>query len=234
MGRQLSKQLRFQPCNILLIASSSTMSSNLFTPLPSNSSRINSTTASSDFVAAWPILVSLPASFHWKTGLTSVAESQELFGRWRTMAYRAVRHPHPEDPHYLADLTEHLFDYLHALLSVLLPRQDLDDVLNEFAPRAHKVLQKAIKFQDVTQGVCVAWDYSVFFPASQQPLVPDEMEVDPEAYADHEAVLGKPGGGGVVLLPTVLGLMANRKGQQGLETNVVQKAKIVPLFPSPT
>jgi len=210
------------------------MSSNLFTPLPSNSSRINSTTASSDFVAAWPILVSLPASFHWKTGLTSVAESQELFGRWRTMAYRAVRHPHPEDPHYLADLTEHLFDYLHALLSVLLPRQDLDDVLNEFAPRAHKVLQKAIKFQDVTQGVCVAWDYSVFFPASQQPLVPDEMEVDPEAYADHEAVLGKPGGGGVVLLPTVLGLMANRKGQQGLETNVVQKAKIVPLFPSPT
>ncbi|KAH7088613.1 hypothetical protein BKA62DRAFT_728468 [Auriculariales sp. MPI-PUGE-AT-0066] len=152
-------------------------------------------------------------------------ESQEVVGRWRSIAYRAVRHPQAADDAFLEKKAIGLLASLRDVVITLLPEQvsssrDWEQLVDSLTPRAVKLLRKAIVFQSATQGSCVLWDYDV-------------MEVDAEVHDDHAMVLEKqPANGSRVLLVTAPGLQAHRKTAQSRETIVVQKAKVVAIHAS--
>ncbi|KAH7088644.1 hypothetical protein BKA62DRAFT_728082 [Auriculariales sp. MPI-PUGE-AT-0066] len=149
-------------------------------------------------------------------------ESQEVIGRWRSIAYRAVRQPQLEENTFVENMANYLLASLRDVVILLLPEQlaasrDWEKLINSLMPRAVKVLRKAIAFQTMTQATCVSWDYII-------------MEVDREVLDDHATVLERqPVNGSRVLLATSLGLRAHRKVMKSQESSVIQKARVVAL-----
>ena len=156
------------------------------------------------------------------------------------MAYRAVRLPLVERDKYASEVTAYIMNKVVSLLDALLPlrtdySRDLASLKTTFAGRALKVVQNALRLQELTQDICVSFDYSTFLPFCNVPFDPSTMEVDEEVEQDHTDILGVAASTvspGVVLMPTTLGLQAHRKGISGMEKSVLRKAKVVVAFES--
>ncbi|KAH7088649.1 hypothetical protein BKA62DRAFT_163360 [Auriculariales sp. MPI-PUGE-AT-0066] len=166
---------------------------------------------------------------------SSVAEqeSQEVMGRWRSIAYRAVRHPQADDDDFLENMAKQLLTSLRDVMVLLLPQRlsasrDWEQLIGSLMPHALEVLRKANDFQSITQGQCVSWDYMVYHPPSNRTFHGDTMDVDTEVLEDHAVILERhPVDESRLLLATSLGLQAHRKTMDLQETIVVQKAKAV-------
>ncbi|KAH7094126.1 hypothetical protein BKA62DRAFT_676260 [Auriculariales sp. MPI-PUGE-AT-0066] len=162
-------------------------------------------------------------------------ESQEVMGRWRSIAFRAICHPQAEDDSFLENMAVDLLASLRDVIITLLPQElaasrDWEQLFNSLMPRTVKLLRKAIGFQTVIQGTCVSWNYIVYHPASNGTFVGETMEVDAEILEDHAVVCERrPVNGSRVLLATSLGLQAHRKSMHSEEFSVIQKAKVVVL-----
>ncbi|KAH7088621.1 hypothetical protein BKA62DRAFT_835625 [Auriculariales sp. MPI-PUGE-AT-0066] len=118
---------------------------------------------------------------------SSVAEqeSQEVMGRWRSIAYRAVRHPQADDDDFLENMAKQLLTSLRDVMVLLLPQRlsasrDWEQLIDLLMPHALEVLRKANDFQSITQGQCVSWDYMVYHPPSNRTFHGDTMDVDTE------------------------------------------------------
>ncbi|KAH7088653.1 hypothetical protein BKA62DRAFT_728110 [Auriculariales sp. MPI-PUGE-AT-0066] len=143
-------------------------------------------------------------------------ESQEVIGRWRSIAYRAVRQPQLEENTFVENMANYLLASLRDVVIILLPEQlaasrDWEKLINSLMPRAVKVLRKAIAFQTMTQATCVSWDYIVYHPPSDGSFFGEIMEVDREVLDDHATVLER------------------QPVMKSQESSVIQKARVVAL-----
>ena len=99
------------------------------------------------------------------------AESQEKYGRWRTITYGAMRKP--ENDNQIAQyLALEISRKLEHILFALLPATSSQDnrlqrkLSSDFPAAATKLVLDAIKLQDKIQRVYISHDYSAYLPTT--------------------------------------------------------------------
>jgi len=143
--------------------------------------------------------------------------SQVVRGRWRAMAFHALRTTDSDAETTSNVATDILQQISQLITAVTQPSEDgCQWVVDDSLPRAVSLVNTALKLHDATQGEYVSIDYRVFLPNVFEPVQSDQVEEDEAAQkrlARSSAwpvltTINMSGAG--VLLPTSLGLHAVR------------------------